>query len=88
MGGSIFEILPLYHQNGSGREICHWITHIKLSRIIMLTSAVLFIVPLFTHYYLSKVLFFILYVYIYLDKNVICMSDKFKIKNFLFLGGI
>lgn len=55
MGGSIFEILPLYHQNGSGREICHWITHIKLSRIIMLTSAVLFIVPLFTHYYLSKV---------------------------------
>ena len=55
MVGSIFEMIPLYHHNGSGREICHWITHIKLSRIIMLTSAVLFIVPLFTHYYLSKV---------------------------------
>lgn len=65
MGGSIFEILPLYHQNGSGREICHWITHIKLSRIIMLTSAVLFIVPLFTHYYLSKVLF------LNINKNII-----------------
>lgn len=58
MGGSAFELIPLYHQNGSRREICHWITHIKLSKIIMLTSVVLFIVPLFTHYYLSKVLVF------------------------------
>lgn len=56
MGGSVFDLLPLHYQNGSGREFRHWITHIKLSRIIMLTSAVLFIVPLFTHYYLSKVI--------------------------------
>lgn len=62
MGGSIFEILPLYHQNGNGREICHWITHIKLSRIIILTSVVLFMIPLFTHYYLSKVLFLIAHI--------------------------
>ncbi|EFN78322.1 exostosin-3 [Harpegnathos saltator] len=50
-----FELLPSYHSNGAGKEVCQWLAHIKLSRIILLTSAVLFIVPLFTHYYLSKV---------------------------------
>ncbi|KAJ9588546.1 hypothetical protein L9F63_018084, partial [Diploptera punctata] len=35
--------------------ICHWLSHVKLSRIIVLVSIVLIIVPLITHYYLSKV---------------------------------
>lgn len=40
---------------GGGKDVCQWLAHIKLSRIIIVTSVVLFIVPLFTHYYLSKV---------------------------------
>lgn len=55
MVGNTFETLPSYHLNGTRREMCQWVAHVKLSRIIILTSAVLFIVPLFTHYYLSKV---------------------------------
>uniref|UniRef100_A0A2A4K6I9 glucuronosyl-galactosyl-proteoglycan 4-alpha-N-acetylglucosaminyltransferase n=1 Tax=Heliothis virescens TaxID=7102 RepID=A0A2A4K6I9_HELVI len=35
-------------------RFCLWIGHLKLSRVIFLVSVILFIVPLFTHYYLSK----------------------------------
>ncbi|KAF4528808.1 hypothetical protein B566_EDAN017311 [Ephemera danica] len=35
--------------------ILHWLTHVKLSRIILLVTLILVIVPLITHYYLSKV---------------------------------
>lgn len=82
MGGSIIEIIPMYHQNGSAREICHWITHIKLSRIIMLTSALLFIVPLFTHYYLSKVTCLNNYI------EILVVTAQFEIINYSFTGGI
>ncbi|XP_023287673.1 exostosin-3 isoform X2 [Orussus abietinus] len=55
MVGTAFESNSLYHHIGNGREVWHWAAHVKLSRIIILMTAVLFIVPLFTHYYLSKV---------------------------------
>lgn len=55
MVGNTYEILPSYHSNGAGKEVCQRLAHVKISRIILLTSVVLFIVPLFTHYYLSKV---------------------------------
>lgn len=35
-------------------RFCLWIGHLKLSRVIFLVSVILFVVPLFTHYYLSK----------------------------------
>ncbi|RVE40381.1 hypothetical protein evm_014969, partial [Chilo suppressalis] len=35
-------------------RFCVWIGHLKLSRVILLVSVILFVVPLFTHYYLSK----------------------------------
>jgi hypothetical protein len=44
-----------YHSLGSKEVFCHWLSHVKLSRIIVLVSVVLIIVPLITHYYLSKV---------------------------------
>lgn len=47
--------IPSCYQDGSGREVCHWIAQIKLSRIIILACTILFIVPLLTHYYLSEV---------------------------------
>jgi hypothetical protein len=33
----------------------YWLSHVKLSRIIFLVTLILVIVPLITHYYLSKV---------------------------------
>jgi len=44
-----------YHSLGSKEVLCHWLSHMRLSRIIVLVSVVLIIVPLITHYYLSKV---------------------------------
>ncbi|KAL1140802.1 hypothetical protein AAG570_000730 [Ranatra chinensis] len=35
--------------------ICHWFARVKLSRIVMLVTLALVIVPLFTHYYISNV---------------------------------
>lgn len=35
-------------------RFCQWLGHLKLSRVILLVSVILFVVPLFTHYYLSK----------------------------------
>ncbi|XP_015120556.1 exostosin-3 [Diachasma alloeum] len=55
MAGASLESGTAYHPLGTGREIGHWIAHMKLSRIIILIASILFIVPLFTHYYLSKV---------------------------------
>ncbi|GLG98438.1 Exostosin-3 [Gryllus bimaculatus] len=46
----------IIYQPLSNRELlCRWLSHVKLSRIIILVSVVLIIVPLVTHYYLSKV---------------------------------
>lgn len=56
MSGNSLESVPLYHQSGTKREICHWIAHIKLSRIIIVILLILFIISLFNHYYLSKVI--------------------------------
>uniref|UniRef100_A0A1Y1JTS9 Exostosin GT47 domain-containing protein n=1 Tax=Photinus pyralis TaxID=7054 RepID=A0A1Y1JTS9_PHOPY len=39
----------------SSKNVCHWFGHLKLSRIILLLSALLFLLPLITHYYLSMV---------------------------------
>lgn len=36
-------------------RICQWLGHLKLSRVLLLVSTILFVVPLVTHYYLSKV---------------------------------
>ncbi|XP_046619238.1 exostosin-3 [Neodiprion virginianus] len=56
MIGGLYDGGPTYHSVGSGRiETFHWRSHVKLSRIIILVPVILFIVPLFTHYYLSKV---------------------------------
>lgn len=57
MVGNIYESLPSYHPTVTEREMCQckWLAHVKLSRIIILISTVLFTVPLVTHYYLSKV---------------------------------
>ncbi|XP_041973722.1 exostosin-3 [Aricia agestis] len=35
-------------------RFCLWLGHLKLSRVILLVSIILFMVPLVTHYYLSK----------------------------------
>ncbi|XP_050673263.1 exostosin-3 isoform X2 [Leptidea sinapis] len=35
-------------------RLCQWLGHLKLSRVILMVSVILFLVPLFTHYYLSK----------------------------------
>ncbi|CAG4922944.1 unnamed protein product [Colias eurytheme] len=35
-------------------RIFQWLGHLKLSRVIIMVSVILFLVPLFTHYYLSK----------------------------------
>ncbi|XP_038209044.1 exostosin-3 [Zerene cesonia] len=35
-------------------RIFQWLGHLKLSRVIVMVSVILFLVPLFTHYYLSK----------------------------------
>ncbi|KAG6460744.1 exostosin-3 isoform X2 [Manduca sexta] len=35
-------------------RFCQWLGHLKLSRVILLVTVILFVVPLFTHYYLSK----------------------------------
>lgn len=45
---------PPYQAQSSRDNICHWLGHMKLSRIIILVSVLLFTVPLVTHYYLSK----------------------------------
>ncbi|XP_067014506.2 exostosin-3 isoform X3 [Anabrus simplex] len=51
----VFDSGGLYQPMGGREIVCHWLSHIKLSRIIILVSIVLVIVPLITHYYLSKV---------------------------------
>ncbi|XP_063634524.1 exostosin-3 [Cydia splendana] len=35
-------------------RLCQWLGHLKLSRVILMVSVILFVVPLVTHYYLSK----------------------------------
>ncbi|XP_072935988.1 exostosin-3 [Epargyreus clarus] len=35
-------------------RFCQWLGHLKLSRVILSVSVILFMVPLVTHYYLSK----------------------------------
>ncbi|XP_049887333.1 exostosin-3 [Pectinophora gossypiella] len=35
-------------------RFCQWLGHLKLSRVILTVSVILFVVPLVTHYYLSK----------------------------------
>lgn len=35
--------------------LCHWLINVKLSRIIILVTLALVLVPLFTHYYISNV---------------------------------
>ncbi|KAF2881360.1 hypothetical protein ILUMI_24803 [Ignelater luminosus] len=37
------------------QDFCLWLGHLKLSRIIIVLSTILFLVPLITHYYLSNV---------------------------------
>nr|CAD7405404.1 unnamed protein product [Timema poppensis] len=44
-----------YHPLNGREALCHWLGHIKLSRIIVLVFMILIIVPLITHYFLSKV---------------------------------
>ncbi|XP_034934185.1 exostosin-3 [Chelonus insularis] len=46
---------PLFHQSTGRWEICQWVSHIKLSRIMIPIFLILFILPLIAHYYLSKV---------------------------------
>lgn len=36
-------------------RLCLWLGRIKLSRVILSVTLILFIVPIVTHYYLSKV---------------------------------
>jgi hypothetical protein len=50
-----------YNALGSKEVFCYWLSHVKLSRIIVLVFVVLIIVPLITHYYLSKVCIYRLY---------------------------
>ncbi|CAG2061396.1 unnamed protein product, partial [Timema podura] len=44
-----------YHPLNGREALCHWLGHIKLSRIIVLVFMILITVPLITHYFLSKV---------------------------------
>nr|CAD7462930.1 unnamed protein product [Timema tahoe] len=44
-----------YHPLNGREALCHWLGHIKLSRIIVLVLMILITVPLITHYFLSKV---------------------------------
>ncbi|KAJ8683504.1 hypothetical protein QAD02_019296 [Eretmocerus hayati] len=44
-----------HHMGPGGRDILHWLSRIKLPRLALLILVMLCIVPLFTHYYLSKV---------------------------------
>lgn len=39
----------------TSRDICSWLVHIKLSRIVIMVLAILILTPLITHFYLSKV---------------------------------
>lgn len=39
----------------NNKDFCLWLGHLKLSRIIIVLSTILFLVPLITHYYLSNV---------------------------------
>ncbi|XP_056635228.1 exostosin-3 [Diorhabda sublineata] len=39
----------------TNRDICSWLVHVKLSRIVTLVLAILILTPLITHFYLSKV---------------------------------
>ncbi|XP_066599206.1 exostosin-3 [Prorops nasuta] len=55
MVNKTYENLPTYHQGRILRETCPWKANVKLSRIIIFISVILIIVPLCTHYYLSKV---------------------------------
>lgn len=41
---------------------CHWLANLKLSRIIILVTLTLVLVPLFTHYYLSNVSIHIIFI--------------------------
>ncbi|CAG5101669.1 Similar to botv: Exostosin-3 (Drosophila melanogaster) [Cotesia congregata] len=55
MAGGTLESASLFYQSTNRREMCYWISHIKLSRIIVIMLLILFVVSLFAHYYLSKV---------------------------------
>ncbi|XP_050306547.1 exostosin-3 [Anthonomus grandis grandis] len=37
------------------QSFCHWLINVKLSRIVVMVSAILILTPLITHFYLSKV---------------------------------
>ncbi|KAG5883053.1 hypothetical protein JTB14_010441 [Gonioctena quinquepunctata] len=39
----------------TSRDLCSWLVHIKLSRIVIMVLAILIFTPLITHFYLSKV---------------------------------
>lgn len=39
----------------SNKDICQWLIHVKLSRIVVMVLAILILTPLITHFYLSKV---------------------------------
>ncbi|XP_072393657.1 exostosin-3 [Diabrotica undecimpunctata] len=39
----------------SSRDICSWLVHVKLSRIVIILLSILILTPLITHFYLSKV---------------------------------
>lgn len=42
-------------QSDTNRDICNWLVHVKLSRIVIMVLAILIFTPLITHFYLSKV---------------------------------
>ncbi|OXU17778.1 hypothetical protein TSAR_011354 [Trichomalopsis sarcophagae] len=55
-GNSLEAGLHSYHHMGpAGRDVLPWLARIKLPKIIILVLVLLCIIPLFTHYYLSKV---------------------------------
>ncbi|KAJ8917073.1 hypothetical protein NQ315_012992 [Exocentrus adspersus] len=41
--------------NSDNNDICQWLIHVKLSRIVIMVLAILILTPLITHFYLSKV---------------------------------
>lgn len=57
-GGHSYQHLgPAAGANGnSSRDFVHWLQRLKLPKIIVVVLVMLCIVPLFTHYYLSKVM--------------------------------
>lgn len=69
---------------------CHWLANIKLSRIIILVTLTLVVVPIFTHYYLSNVsidIFFNNYSFywfsVFPHSTLVCMNF-FMLENLLY----